>query len=123
MFDTAVAEPYMRQLLDSAAAGHAAIWLLDHGLADGDTVGGFITPAIMVDILSQLIDHPNVLCEQFLGGHDPDRMLEFFWRHPAPETAAVLDALGRHLPDRALAKQARKAAIKHRSWMANTGLA
>ena len=48
-------------------------------------------------------------------------MLEFFGRHPAPETAAVLDVLGRHLPDRALAKQARKAAFKHRSWMANGG--
>jgi hypothetical protein len=46
-------------------------------------------------------------------------MIEFFWRHPAPETAAVLDVLGRHLPDRALAKEARRAGIKHRSWMAN----
>jgi hypothetical protein len=118
-FDTDVAEPYMRQLLDTAAAGHAAIWLLDHGLADGETVGAFITPAIMVDILSQLIDHPDVLCEQFLGGHDPQRMLEFFWRHPAPETAAVLDVLGRHLPDSTLAKQARRTGIKHRSWLAN----
>jgi hypothetical protein len=108
----------MRQLLDTAAAGHAAIWLLDHGLADGDTVCGFITPAIMVDILSQLVDHPDVLCKQFLGSHEPHRMLEFFWSHPAPETAAVLDVLGRHLPDRALAKQARRAAFKHRSWLA-----
>jgi hypothetical protein len=122
MFDVDVAEPYMRQLLDTGAAGHAAIWLLEHGLVDGETVGGFITPAIMVDILAQLVDHPEVLCEQFVGGHDPDQMLEFFWRHPAPETAAVLDVLGRHLPDRALAKLARKAAIKHRSWMANGGL-
>jgi hypothetical protein len=119
MFDADVAEPYMRQLLDTPAAGHAAIWLLDRGLADGDTVGGFVTPAIMVDILSQLADHPDVLCETFLGGHDPQRMLDFFWRHPAPETATVLDVLGRHLPDRGLAKQARRAAIKHRSWMAN----
>ncbi len=119
MFDTDVAEPHMRQLLDTPAAGHAAVWLLDHGLADGDTVGGFITPTMMVDILAMLIDHPDVLCEQFLGSHDPDRMLEAFWRHPAPETAAVLDVLGHHLPDRALAKRARKAAIKHRSWMAN----
>lgn len=119
MFDTDVAEPHMRQLLDTAAAGHAAIWLLDHGLADGDTVGRFITPAIVVDILSQLIDHPEVLCQQFLGGHDPDRMLEFFSRHPAPETAAVLEILGRHLPDRVLAKQARRALIKHLSWLAN----
>jgi hypothetical protein len=109
----------MRQLLDTAAAGHAAIWLLEHGLADGDTVGGFITPAVLADILSLLVEQPEILCEQFLRGHDPDGMLQFFWRHPAPEMAAVLDALGRNLPDRELAKQARTAAIKHRSWMAN----
>ncbi|MCB0923426.1 MAG: hypothetical protein KDB50_02600 [Mycobacterium sp.] len=36
-------------------------------------------------------------------------------------TPAVLDALGQHLPDRALAKQARKAALRHRSWLANGG--
>jgi hypothetical protein len=123
MFDTTVAEPHFRQLLDSAAAGHAAIWLLEHGLAGGDAVGRFITPAIMVDILAQLIDHPHVLCDQFLRGHDPAGMLEFFWHHSAPETASVLEALGRHLPDGALAKLARKAAIKHRSWLANRGLA
>jgi hypothetical protein len=121
MFDPGAVEPHMRQLLDTAASGHAAVWLLDHGLADGDAVGTFITPAIMVDILSLLVEHPDVLCAQFLGGHDPEGFLEFFWRHPAPETAAVLDVLGQHLPDRALAKQARKAAIKHRSWMANGG--
>lgn len=119
MFDAEVAEPFMRQLLDTAAAGHSAIWLLDHGLADGDTVGRFITPAIMVDILSELVDHPEALCEQFLVAHHPEAMLESFWRHRAPETAVVLDALGRHLPDRALAKQARRAALRHRSWMAN----
>lgn len=119
MFDTDVAEPHMRQLLDTAAAGHAAVWLLDHGLADGDTVGGFITPGVMVDILSQLIDHPDVLCQQFLDGHDPDGMLDFFWRHPATETARVLETLGRHLPDQVLAKQARRALIKHRSWLAD----
>jgi hypothetical protein len=62
-----------------------------------------------------------VLCEQFLAGHDPKAMLEFFWRHRAPETPAVLDALGQHLPDRALAKQARKAALRHRSRLANGG--
>lgn len=121
MFDTEVAEPHMRQLLDTTAAGHSAIWLLEHGLAAPDSVGAFITPAVMVDILSELGDHPDVLCEQFLAAHDPVAMLEFFWRHRAPETAAVLDALGRHLPDRALAKQARKAALRHRSWLANGG--
>lgn len=119
MFDTEVAEPFMRQLLDTAAAGHSAIWLCEHGLADPETVGGFVTPAVMVDILSELVNHPDVLCEQFLSVEDPEGMLEFFWRHRVPETAAVLDVLGRHLPDRALAKQARKASLRHRSWLAN----
>lgn len=119
MFETNVAEPYMRQLLDTAAAGHAAIWLLDNALADGGAVGAFITPAIVVDILSQLVDHPDVLCEQFICGYDPDRMLEFFWRHPAPETAAVLDVLARHLRDPVLAKAARRAGFRHRAWMAH----
>jgi hypothetical protein len=45
--------------------------------------------------------------------------LDQIWRHPSSLTAPVLDALGQHHPDRALAKAARKAAIKHRSWMAN----
>lgn len=81
--------------------------------------GGFITPATIVDILSQLVDHPDVLCDQFFTGRDPWRMLEFFWRHRAPETGAVLDVLGRHLPDSTLAKQARKALVKHRSRMAD----
>lgn len=121
MFDVAVAEPHMRQLLDTAAAGHAAIWLMENGLSDRDTLGGFVTPAVLVDIFSQMIDHPELLCEQFLSAGDSEHLLEFFWRHPAPETASVLDALGRHLPDRALAKMARKAAMRHRSWMANGG--
>ena len=121
LFDAEAAEPHMRQLLDTDAAGHAAIWLLENGLADPETVGGFVTPAVMVDILSELIDEPDILCEQFLAAHDPEAMLEFFWRHRAPETAGVLDVLGRHLPDRALAKLARKAAMRHRSWTANQG--
>lgn len=123
MFDVDVAEPHMRQLLDTTAAGHAAVWLLERGLADGDSVGSFITPTMMVDILAQLVEHPETLCEQFLLSHDPAGMLDHFWRHPAPETAALLDALGQHLPDRTLAKLARKAAIKHRSWMTNQELA
>ncbi len=123
LFDAEAVAPYMRQLLDTAAAGHAAIWLLDHGLADDESVGGFITPAVMVDILAQMIDDPDAVCEQFLRNRDPRGILEFLWSHPAPETAPVLDVLGRHLPDKALAKQARKAAMRHRSWMANRGFA
>lgn len=77
-------------------AGHAAIWLMEHDLAEADAVGGFVTPAIMVDILSQMVDHPDVLCEQFLAGHDPEAMLEFFWRHRArrrPPSSTYWDSI------------------------------
>ncbi len=117
--DDAAVEPHMRQLLGTDAAGHAAMWLLERGLADPDAVGGFITPAVLIDILSQLLDEPELLCEQFLRVSDSEQLLEFFWRHAAPETAPVLDTLGRHLSDPKLAKAARKAAMRHRSWLAN----
>ena len=122
MFDLDVVAPLARQLLDSPAAGHAALWLMGHGLADPDTVGSFIDVGVFVDVLAATLDDPEELCELFTSSPDADQpyaVLEDMWRHPAPETAAVLDALGRHLPDRKLAKAARKAAVRHRSWMAS----
>ena len=72
-------------------------------------------------VVDQVREHQPFHKGAHLAGHDPEAMLEFFWRHRAPETAAVLDVLGQHLPDRKLAKQARKAAMRHRSWLANQG--
>jgi hypothetical protein len=67
------------------------------------------------------VDDPEELCGLFANMSEPLQLREGMWRHPAAETAVVLDALGRHLPDRALAKAARKAAVRHRSWRANHG--
>ena len=86
LFDAEVAEPHMRQLLDTDAAGHAAIWLLENGLADPDTVGDSSPGGDGRHPLRELIDEPDILCEQFLVAR-PEAMLEFFWRHRAPETA------------------------------------
>jgi hypothetical protein len=61
----------------------------------------------IVDVLSSTVQSPEELCTLFVGMSEPLRLLESMWRHPAPETALVLDALGRHLPDRTLAKAAR----------------
>ena len=120
MFDADVAEPHMRQLLDTAAAGHAAIWLLEHGLADAETVGAFITPAVIVDILSD----SSTIRSACASSSSPAMILRPCWSSSGAtgtRDPAVLDALGQHLPDRALAKQARKAAMRHRSWIANGG--
>lgn len=118
-FDIEVAEPFVRQLLDSPVAGHAALWLIQRDRADAETLASFIDVAVLVDVLANALPSPEELCSLFAGLSDPAQLLEDIWRHPAPETAPVLDALGRHLPDRTLAKAARKAAVRHRSWMAN----
>lgn len=118
-FDIDVAEPFVRQLLDSPVAGHAALWLIQRDRADAETLASFVDVAVLVDVLAGTLESPEELCGLFAGLSDPSQLLEDIWRHPAPETALVLDALGRHLPDRALAKAARKAAVRHQSWMAN----
>jgi hypothetical protein len=78
--------------------------------------------AVLVDSLAVDAEEPESLCAFFGGLHEPFELLEEMWRHPAPETGVVLDTLGLHLQDKALAKAARKAAVKHRSWMANRQL-
>jgi hypothetical protein len=119
MFDIEVVEPLVRQLLDTPAAGHAALWLIAQGCADTETLGSFVDVGVFIDVLAGDADDPEELCSAFMASPEPLQLLEEMWRHAAPETAIVLDALGHHLPDKALAKAARKAAMRHRSWMAN----
>lgn len=121
-FEPDTVAPLARQLLDSPAAGHAALWLASRDLADQAIVDQFMNVGVLVDLLSTSLDDPEALCTMFAGSLTPEelaQMLEDMWRHPAAETGEVLDALGRHLPDAKLAKAARKAAMRHRSWMAN----
>jgi hypothetical protein len=118
-FDIEVVEPLVRQLLDTTVAGHAALWLISRERADAATLGSFVDVGVLVDALARDVDDPQELCCFFGSLSDPLQVLEDIWRHPAPETALVLDALGNQLPDKALAKAARKAAVRHRSWMAN----
>lgn len=118
-FDIEVAEPFVRQLLDTPVAGHAALWLIQRDRVDAETVAGFVDVAVLVDMLSSTVESPEVLCEFFTECHEPLKLLDEMWRYPAPETAGVLDTLGQYLPDKVLAKAARKAAIRHRSWLAN----
>jgi hypothetical protein len=119
MFDIEATEPLVRQLLDTPVAGHAALWLISRERADAATLGSFVDTGVLIDTLASELDDPERVCDFFADVSDPYGLLEDIWRHPAPETAAVLDALGSHLSEKALAKAARKAAIRHRSWMAN----
>lgn len=119
MFDIEEAEPFVRQLLDTPVAGHAALWLIQRGCAAPETLASFVDIAVLVDVLASDVADPEGLCSFFASLSEPLQVLENMWRHPAAETAVVLDALGQHLPDKALAKAARKAAVRHRSWLPN----
>ncbi|MBV8930249.1 MAG: hypothetical protein JO152_14100 [Mycobacteriaceae bacterium] len=124
LLDPVTAGRALRGLLDGPAATQAALHLLALGLADEAQVGRHVGTAALVDVLAATLDDPEQMCALFVAA--PPRIdhfatLEQMWRQPGDETGDVLDALGEHLPDRALAKAARKAAIKHRSWMANRG--
>ncbi len=113
--------PAVRQLLDTNCAGHAATFLLQHDLATPDEVGMFIDVGPLVDTLATLLDEPDTLDTIFRNVQERaiDDLIDDMWRHDQPETIEVLEALGRHLSDKSMAKAARKAAIKHRSWLAN----
>lgn len=119
LFGLDTAEPLVRQLLDTQVAGHAALWLIARDRADSATLGSFVDALVQVDLLAGDLDDPYALCKAFLGGSDPLGLLDEMWRQATPETALVLDTLGGHLTDPKLAKAARKAAMRHRSWMAN----
>ena len=81
-------------------------------------MGAVVDVAPMVDMLHSMIDEPIGLDTASDGVRDTDvlTVIEDMWRHDAPETVEVLEALGRHLTDERLAKAARKAVIRHRSW-------
>ena len=101
--------------------GHAALFLLQHGIAAPDEVSSFLDVGPLVDILATVFDTPDALAELFAetSSESDIDLMEDLWRHDRPETIDVLDTLGKHLQDKQLAKAARKAAIKHRRWMAN----
>jgi hypothetical protein len=97
------------------------MFLLQRGLATSDDVGSFLDVGPLVDLLSTVLDEPEVLADLFAetNAQADDDLIEELWRHDQPETIEILDILGKHLPDKKQAKAARKAAMKHRSWMAN----
>ena len=118
-----IAGPIVRQLLDSDAGSHAATFLLEHGLATADEVGGFINLTPLVDMLTMASGDPELfddLFQEAVSKVDGD-LLEELWRHDQPETIVVLDAAGNYVTDKALAKRVRRAAHKHRSWLGNQG--
>lgn len=76
-------------------------------------------PDEIVVAMSEIVPAgPETLAQAWeaLGGWEG--LPEQLWRVDRPETEHLLEALGHALPDKATAKAARKALLKHRSWMA-----
>lgn len=115
------AEAVVRGALDHPCVRpYAALWLHAHGddavepspdemmWIFTDTLAGLLETADPEEALAAaLADAP--------AGADLGAMVAELWRVDHPDVAPVLDVLGRHHPDRAVAKIARKSAFKARS--------
>jgi hypothetical protein len=111
--------PAVSQALDDAVLRpHAAVWLRDHGeqadLARGDQEwllvdlgAGLLEEAQPEDVVAELLpDLPS-------GGQA--KLVAGLWEVSHPGLIGLLTALGEHHHDPAVAKAARKAALKSRS--------
>ncbi|MEV6107438.1 hypothetical protein AB0M28_22420 [Streptomyces sp. NPDC051940] len=113
------AEPALRAVLDDRELGGLArVWLTEHGVPDVPAPDEAMVLWLTVDTLAAQLGREEQaeladLVEGLVAQH-----AEFFdrvWRVDHPAAGDVLETMGRLHPDRALAKQARKAAFKARS--------
>ncbi|MFB7377415.1 hypothetical protein ACFC26_10935 [Kitasatospora purpeofusca] len=119
----APAEPAVREVLgDPELGGGAAAWLVALGAADVPAPDRATALWTVVDAFAaQLLDtggDPDQLRElvaELPVTEEPADYLGELWRVDHPYTADVLEAVGEMHPDRAVAKEARKAAFKARS--------
>ncbi|MEY9964658.1 hypothetical protein ABIA33_002700 [Streptacidiphilus sp. MAP12-16] len=118
-------EPAVREVLDDPhLGGLAAGWLTAQGATDVAAPSRPVVLWTTVDTLAaQLIDAGpqegpfRSMIEELLADQRPEEFFAELWRVDHPYTTAVLDAIGEQHPDKATAKEARKAAYKARSRM------
>ncbi|WP_405732498.1 hypothetical protein OG607_35635 [Streptomyces sp. NBC_01537] len=116
------AEPAIREVLDDRELGGLArVWLTEQGAADVPAPDEAMVFWLTVDTLAAQLDtDDDAELLQELVSDLVARHVGFFataWRVDHPATADVLEAMGRLHPDKAVAKEARKAAFKARSRM------
>lgn len=111
------AEAAVRELLETRFRGQAIALLIAIGLDPG--VGSSGEPAEGLDLLSALLaaGGPEAVAGSFTEWPTETQvaLLDDLRRLDADAVGPVLDAVGRHHPDRTVAKAARKAAMQWRS--------
>ena len=130
----------MGPLIGGPLEGHAFVFFTEIGYEEMGLTDQGVTEAadglptsmsMVVDLLADDLSHsPEAMLERWDILAQPEGLeslpdvqhrelhellLADMWRVDLPETATVLEALGKHIPDKALAKAARKALFKHRS--------
>lgn len=117
------AEPAVREVIDDPELGGAArAWLTSQGATDVPVPDRAMALWTVIDTFAaQLLDNGGdaellreLITDLPVNG-DPAGWFGELWRVDHPYTADVLEAIGELHPDRALAKEARKAAFKARS--------
>lgn len=120
--DLDIAGPEVRALAaDPASRGFALCWLVDHGLEGPEALFDPDDTASFVDVLAhRLVTRgPGALGDTLALAGDHERqvaLLGGLWRSPSPATEVVLAAIGEVHPVKVVAKAARKALFKRRSW-------
>lgn len=110
-------------MLEGPHDGLAVHWLMSAGVLTPEDVGQQRILASGVDTLAVILEtgDPDDVVEAFSTGAPAEQLaaLEQIWRVDRPGTAPILEVLGAHHPDRAVAKAARKCLLRHRSRVAN----
>ncbi|MFE2068754.1 hypothetical protein ACFXDH_41365 [Streptomyces sp. NPDC059467] len=114
------AEPALREVLDDPELGGLArVWLTEGGAVDVPAPSQDMIFWLTIDtVAAQLAAEGNSEELQALVEGLARQHAGFFaeaWRVDHPDTADVLEAMGRLHPDKKVAKEARKAAFKARS--------
>ena len=120
--DVDIAGPEVRALAtEPGSRGFALCWLVDHGLEGAEALFDPDDVSSFVDVLAQRLvtGGPDRLCDTLALAGDHARQIAVLgdlWRSPSPATEVVLATIGEVHPVKVVAKAARKALFKRRSW-------
>jgi hypothetical protein len=111
----AAAQPH----LDGPHEPLVTTWLLTRGALDPDEVDPHRALTGMVAVAAAMIDVDGPAgAVEFVRDSEDDQVLELLeqlWRLDHPRVADVLDGIGKHHPDKRIAKAARKNLMRYRS--------